>query len=128
MKVSELTGAELDYWVAKAEGDDAVIHTDEKGPWCQRIKRFPNGGHSAGHFEPSSKWYEGGPIIEREHIELTCVLIGDEGKVRWEAWLQGTPYLLSDDPCEMCDQHGPTPLIAAMRAYVASKFDEEVGH
>jgi hypothetical protein len=62
------------------------------------------------HFAPSTDWAQGGPIIERERIELRGD--GDEG---WIAYDNLNPT-----------QKGPTPLIAAMRCYVASKLGEEV--
>ena len=57
----------------------------------------------------STDWAQGGPIIEREGIAL-----GQTGD-GWEATCDGCIYI-----------SGPTPLIAAMRCYVASKLGEEV--
>ena len=65
----------------------------------------------------STSWAQGGAIIEREKIGLHC---GDgtwgvaEGK--WEASHPECLYV----------EHGTTPLIAAMRCYVASKLGDEV--
>ena len=59
--------------------------------------------------EYSSKWQFGGAIIEREHIEL------EHDGFRW--WAR----IWADD-----DYQGTTPLIAAMRCYVASKLGNEV--
>jgi hypothetical protein len=59
----------------------------------------------------STDWAQGGPIIEREKIEI---FIRDE---EWFAYSsRSTPE----------DFHGPTPLIAAMRCFVASKLGAEV--
>jgi hypothetical protein len=65
-------------------------------------------------FQPSTNWSQGGPIIEREAIELTP----DEYAGTWAAYMtnEGEPY----------EGTGTTPLIAAMRAYVASKLGDEV--
>ena len=89
MKTNELTGAALDWAVNHAEGLTGVLAPVN---YC-------------------GKWEHGGPIIEREGIELTCT---DE----WKAFMpfQSIP----------CDEDGPTPLIAAMRCYVASKLGEDV--
>jgi len=59
----------------------------------------------------STDWAQGGPIIEREKI--TVEYTGDP-----DTWCA----------CIMADQevYGPTPLIAAMRCYVASKLGDEV--
>ena len=102
MKTSELTGAALDWAVARAEGAYAPsIHTDADGT-C-----FVNYG---GMFpEWSTNWTHGGPIIEREQLALFL-----EYKDLWCA---------TDGDRRM---PGDTPLIAAMRCYVASKLGDEV--
>lgn len=61
-------------------------------------------------FRPSSKWAHGGPIIERERIEMRPESNGQ--------WL-GIAMVGSE-------AYGSTALIAAMRAYVASKFGSEL--
>ena len=57
----------------------------------------------------STNWSQGGPIIEREKITLEWTG-GD-----WMA------YIRHDE-----ESFGPTPLIAAMRCYVASNLGNEV--
>ena len=57
----------------------------------------------------STDWSQGGPIIEREKI--TPEWTG-------ENWMA---YIKHDD-----EFFGPTPLIAAMRCYVASKLGAEI--
>lgn len=61
----------------------------------------------------SIDWYAAGPIIEREAVELSK----DLG--RWTATIR----VDDEEPWEL---YGPTPLIAAMRCYVASKLGNEV--
>ena len=65
----------------------------------------------------STDWSQGGPIIEREEIctkrQKPCS-IGYE----WNAW----SWTKNSGP----GGSGPTPLIAAMRCYVASKLGDEV--
>lgn len=90
-KTSELTGAALDWAVAKCEG--------------LKLGGLP--------YNPSSNWKYGGPVIEREKIELR------NDDATGEIWAQ--PW----DQDEY-QQSGPTPLIAAMRCYVASKLGDEV--
>ena len=64
-------------------------------------------------FRPSTDWLQGGQIIEREGISVEF-----DGNI-WCA--------ISDDPVdEWVVTEGPTPLIAAMRCYVASKLGDEV--
>jgi hypothetical protein len=57
----------------------------------------------------STDWSQGGPIIEREKITI-----------EWtgENWMG---YIWHD-----AEYFGPTPLIAAMRCYVASKLGDEI--
>lgn len=101
-RVEELEVALLDAAVAKAEGLDFVLLSD-----CLLPARMRTGD---GRFRPSVLWDEGGPIIERERISLT-----ERGADGWFADLRGVSPIM-----------GSTPLIAAMRAYVASKFGQEV--
>lgn len=103
-KVAELEGAELDYWVAKAAG----IHAETR--FIQLSYGYD--------FSPSTDWRVGGPIIAREGIAIAQ--FGSEYKA---ACVNGDGYFASVD----FRHSGPTPLIAAMRAYVASKFGGEVG-
>lgn len=72
----------------------------------------PEGATYPHWWHPSTDWAHGGPIIQRERIALTSYVNGD-----WEALaLSG-----SSIHYERNKRRGPTPLIAAMRAYVASK-------
>jgi hypothetical protein len=57
------------------------------------------------------KWEHGGPIIERNLITIFR---------RDEEWFAYSSLSLTTD------FHGDTPLIAAMRCYVASKLGDEV--
>lgn len=98
IKTSELDGAQLDWAVAKAEGLD--------------ISRLSGGEFllADGDFWlPSENWAQGGPIIEREGI---CVKKHPDW---WVAYIENNNLA-----------QGTTPLIAAMRCYVASKLGEEV--
>ena len=104
MKVSELTGAALDWAVAMAEGWTASAEQDAKGEylWLRKNAR----GMNPKHYHPSTHWGIGGPIIERAGIGVFP--LGDG-----RGWAAGL-------------QDGPTPLIAAMRCYVASKLGDEI--
>lgn len=100
LKTSELTGAALDWAVAKCEGEEVSL---VKG---QLETRWTDNG-----WKPSADWAQGGPIIEREKIETTYM-----PNNIWQCTIY--PSLDTID--------GPTPLIAAMRCYVASKLGDEV--
>lgn len=106
MRVADLEGAALDYWVARAMGDRAKFSRD--GSFAI---------HAGARFEPSTNWKHGGPIIERERPTLEPGLHYGGGNT-WKAWIRNE----SGFHCA----YGQTALIAAMRAYVASKFGEEV--
>jgi len=98
MKTSELQGAALDWAVAQCEG---LKDFDIENLCFYDDEGMP--------FEPSCVWAQGGPIIEREGIAL--YLNGDDGWTGEDGWKRAT---------------GPTPLIAAMRCYVAMKLGDEV--
>ena len=65
----------------------------------------------------STNWAQGGPIIEREEISIEFGRA--EWKSAWIAYKLGSPH--EDNP-----KGGPTPLVAAMRCYVASQLGDEV--
>lgn len=99
MKTEELIGPTLDWAVAKCLIENPIPEFD--------YFFIKNHGNGYGHY--STDWAQGGPIIERERIELR-----DDGD-GWMA-LDGNGDA----------QFGPAPLIAAMRCYVASKLGDEV--
>jgi len=127
-KVAELEGALLDAAVALAGGLAVVYRSggqpafelpfDPEGP----AHEFNVGEAMWRHFKPSTEWSDGGPIIERERIAI----IEDGYRcTEWDAYVRG--YYSSDEGLAGDgSESGPTPLIAAMRAYVASKFGGEV--
>ena len=65
-----------------------------------------------GHIPFSTDWAQGGPIIERERICIAAT-----PSAHWDA-------RTSDYPPRYIS--GATPLIAAMRCFVASKLGDEV--
>lgn len=72
-----------------------------------------------GQFSPvdyCGKWEHGGPIIEREVITLI--------HPRWDGWTAHKYDDRIEDESYTLD--GPTPLIAAMRCYVASKLGDNI--
>jgi len=112
MKTSDLEGPALDWWVAKATGK--LHELFEMSEADMPLSTWIEGGGSE-IFSPSTWWSDGGPIIEREQIELSCRARGTRQFLHeWQAMSTG-PF-----------SFGLTPLIAAMRCYVSSKFDNEV--
>ena len=102
LKTSELTGAALDWAVAKCEG------------WKVSVAEFRKSQLSSSKFSYSSVWAKGGPIIERERISV----ISDFHEIE-EGWL-------AESYQGNIQQFGPAPLIAAMRCYVMSRFGDEI--
>lgn len=104
MKTSELTGAALDWAVAKCEGLAVSVRATQ---W--RAENCPH--------EYSIDWALGGPIIEREELTLSHSPYDHIFYGRSRPWCAEKKGLR---------EHGPTPLIAAMRCYVASKLGDDV--
>lgn len=110
IKTSELTGAALDWAVAKCEG------LENENGWTD-VEVF-KAVRAGGGYRYSSDWAQGGPLIEREGISVSR-----SDKSLWVAYRTET---LFDDDYEYEYQNADKPLIAAMRCYVASKLGEEV--
>lgn len=119
VKTSELIDAALNLAVALALG--WTVRADEKygvmvvgprngdsSPWCSP-NELPNW---------QGDWAQGGPLIERERIELEDTTMRG-GANDWVATLRTAPLVVSE-------AYGPTALVAAMRCFVTSKLGEEV--
>lgn len=125
VKTSELSDAALDWAVEVAiaaqfnEGRKLKVVRDSRsasGPCWIEVENSPGSGifHRSMH---STDWSQGGPIIEREQLWLT-------GPFRErEDWKCGSG-LKSDWDYAASEFTGPTPLIAAMRCFVASKLGD----
>jgi hypothetical protein len=111
MKTSELTGALLDYWVARANGwtRSASAWVDDHG-----VEQFA----PAPCYDPSHDWGLAGQIIERERGRISPEMMESDRPVVYVASM-GTG--LNRYQC-----FGPTHLIAAMRSFVGSQFGAEV--
>jgi hypothetical protein len=128
MKVAELTGAWLDYWVGIAANKEVQQKYGVK--WSRTFKVIPHSrgqtcwqmlSHRNMRWKPSTDWYIGGPLIERQRIMLDCwpdtAHPSSEHRVWWHASINGTTDVFGE---------GETPLIAAMRCFVKSKFGDDV--
>jgi hypothetical protein len=100
MKTSKLTGAALDWAVARCEGFSVRNGFDDNCP------------------EYSTDWSQGGPIIERENIEIS---VDRMGCPLWTADITDSLGVYIEHTYS-----GTTPLIAAMRCYVASNLGDDV--
>jgi hypothetical protein len=132
-KVSELTGGLLDAAVAMARGNQVKI---ENGRAYILVPYDDGSQVNSGRtewlsFSPSRLWDEGGWIIENEHIAIAPYEHGIGEPSMWVAWVEERQHQATFDSYferGIFDDNsrGHTPLIAAMRAFVASKLGEEV--
>jgi hypothetical protein len=105
IKVSEATPLQLNWLVAKCEDITWWAAEDPRnGLFTDRERTAA--------YSPSNDWSQGGPIVERYGVQLYV----EEDHSRWTATRWGYAGC----------QYGPTPLVAAMRCYVASKLGDEV--
>lgn len=125
MKTAELEGARLDYYVALSEGEQPYYTSRaeapnawERGDHLAWLKHGESG--SAKHVPKYSRdWSHGGPVIEREHISIEPMTATLWCAEKWTG-AEGT----RENSFAMA--YGATPLLAAMRCYVAAKFGPEV--
>ena len=119
IKVSEASGSVLDWLMAKCEGDDLAALNIQ---YPQHAQHYPK-------ISPSTDWAQGGPIIEREITKIFRNVGGT-----WTVMiLKNVPIPPEDRGTSLALTHrvqwnaaGSTPLIAAMRCYVASKMGDVV--
>ena len=104
-KTAELPRRLLNWAVGMCEGFDYTKAGDPR---------------AVAEWSPSTDWAQGGPIIEREWLNLNTE-DEDDGDNDWQ-WV-ADPHQSQDLTCR---RYGRTPLIAAMRCYVASKLGDEV--
>lgn len=104
VKTSILNGVALDWAVAKCEGYD--LTADD---WLTAM-HSPDWDHTY-----TEDWAQGGPIIEKEKIDVVYKAFAQSDDKQWVA--------MNDCPGK---HYGPTPLVAAMRCYVASCLGDDV--
>lgn len=112
IKTSELIGKPLNWAVESIEiARMRAAGEHVKEWWVQQKQSDPS--------PYSTDWLLGGPIIEREKIEIRPRHRETEAVAPWGAFIRlgRSDFLFAD---------GPTPLTAAMRCYVASKLGDEV--
>ena len=106
IKTKDLTGAALDWAVAKCENSDTSIE--------HFIAMHSHYAYDHGTFDYSTNWAQGGPIIERERISIR----------QWTNVPLVHAYMPQDNAPWLSD--GTSPLIAAMRCYCSFKLGDEV--
>lgn len=110
IRTSELQGAALDWAVCKAEDD---------GLAAARIQ-YPDLMKYFNKVSPSTYWDQGGPIIEREKLSVGTRY------TNYHIYHDADVLCWARDPIGGFLKYGPTPLIAAMRCFVASRLGDEV--
>lgn len=129
IKTAELTGAALDWAVAKCEG----MYLGDQGEG--QIGYYDKEGRAlAGTdwWRPSSFWSQGGPICEREAIAarrhsggtwyaMRSADLGDGEGARWSLF-----RWISMNKQKQIRFTGPTELVARLRCYVASRMGDEI--
>jgi hypothetical protein len=109
VKVSKLTGAQLDYWVARAAGHEGQIvksHSPCNADYFEYASGTP--------YRPSTHWAHGGPLIEKYRLAVNPFYYKhNNGWVVTDA----DDGILSD---------GETPLEAVCREVVRAKFGDDV--
>lgn len=130
MRTSELQGDALNWAVAQVEklpveksrGGWLVFDSHDDGTlhWSD----FDNDNRWQ-KFDPSNDWAQGGVIIEKENISIEYMAgAGDAGVDVWVATMTFPDKKFGG--VAFSEEEGPTPLIAAMRCYVASELGDEV--
>ena len=119
IRTSELSGAALDWAVAKCEGYDCQLDCEVSGPWLVPQEGYLHDEKPLSRYSPSTLWAQGGPIIERERITWNgqCASIVKFTPNK-PGSINGT---YNNTTC-----YSPAPLIAAMRCYVASKMGDTI--
>lgn len=141
VKVQELSGSRLDWAVAKALGCELVSAHDHfrriaAGAWSEEkiVEQLGKMANEQMIIDPMTRnavpipafstfWQSAGPIIDRENMWLSSAryMAPSVTPDADRAWMAKSLALAPIAP--MC---GPTPLVAAMRCYVASKCGEVV--
>ena len=81
-------------------------------------RRVPKTQLSRDRWSPSTDWAQGGPILESASI---TIIRADERAPQWFA-KSGPTFMVDGDG----GKYGQTPLVAAMRCFVASKLGNEI--
>lgn len=124
IKTSELTGAQLDYWTARAEGipaEQLTIRRVQRST-AYHVVRTDWGTYDAAPVRItvvaySTDWAQGGPLILKTGgVDAWC-----RNGVMENTYWQAPPGYDVPDPSE-----GDTPLQAICRAVVRAAFGDEV--
>lgn len=123
VKTADLIGPALDWAVARAEAYKTIRvypalenKLGARGGAQVMVSSTASGQYD---FSPGDRWSQGGPIIEREGIYLRANDTATE-------WAAGALRKNRLDKKSGPLFYAKTPLIAAMRCFVASKLGDEI--
>jgi hypothetical protein len=136
INVNDLDGIELDRAVAECDATEVVQHNG-----CLRFPDSQFVYDSSPIYSPSTNWEQGGAIIEQEGITIRKArgvwhaMCGEDAAavtetVDWSKYTINGAQRVGVYSYQILRRQqrfsGPTPLVAAMRCYVASKPGNEV--
>lgn len=123
MKTADLTDAYLDYWTGRADGipaSELSIEQHQRGDEMLCVRNEVR-------YAPSTDWAHGGQIVDK----VTALGIGITPSRMSKNIYASTddseciPYDGNWEKAEI-SQDGPTVMIAVCRAFIASKYGDEV--
>lgn len=118
VKTSELTGAVLDWAVAKVEGVAYVknyIVTTERNLIGELLS-----SSSVSNYMPSTSWSQGGPLVDKFNVDFSTQGVDEDGSQLIDATVQDFESM------QCWAAEGDTRLQAMCRAIVLSKLGDEV--
>lgn len=128
VKVKDLKGVALDWAIATSEQLPVVLdpmgfrkdepRCSQAGYWIWFDDCKSGSCLLIGHdgYSPSTKWHQGGDIIDRHNISLIAPTESAPEPRQWKAEL----------PNGKAQHVGNTALVAAMKAYVTSVLGDEI--
>lgn len=112
VKTADLIGPALDWAVATIEGYGRLRRNPHAFNQALIMNRVDGQCVFFSELNYSEDWSQGGPIIEREWIELGAY------HDQWRAVFHGEDGSIYQD--------GPTPLVAALRCFISSRLGDEI--
>lgn len=130
-RVADLTGAQLDYWVARAEGipaEQLTIRRVQRSTDTHCIKGQLVGRLYLPRWEVlnySTDWVQGGPLIEKYRVRH----LGELSRLEWNVYFGAQFKVVGNHTVKKhsgARGDGATPLQAICRAVVRAAFGDEV--
>lgn len=126
IRVADLTGAQLDYWTALAQGalpEQLEIRQVQRSDNFHCVSCAPNAPSGLGMVrvaDYSTNWNLAGALLEQHRIDIVSLI--DPVRYQVEILVLPTDY----SAWFWVVVEGPTPQVAICRAVVRAAFGEEV--